>query len=277
MTKNSLYMFEISYTFSETNEQKVLDTVEPFIDFLQLECDRYMFHIIKNEKYQIEGTVRRKKKTRLSSWRSTIKCSEFKELEIKRVDDFTKRFLFTYKLSCANRIAGPFADRRLYIGSDLPKSLLPWQKKLDIYLSGKIDPREIIWVKCNGCSGKSTLCKWLVFYKNALKLSFGNSGDLLNLVSKNLGRRIYLFDLTRSKPKDASMNCIYNCIENIKDGLFVNTKYNTRLCIMEPPHIVCFSNFFPDFAGLTKDRWNIIVLPDNCNPHKNKIVRRFKL
>ena len=47
----------------------------------------------------------------------------------------------------------------------------------------------------------------------------------------------------------------YAAIEEVKDGMFYNGKYESSMVIYNPPHIICMANFPPDLDKLSKDRW----------------------
>ena len=67
---------------------------------------------------------------------------------------------------------------------------------------------------------------------------------------------MYIFDISRTVPT-GSMNEIYMALESVKNGYFVNTKYDTGVCCMEIPHVIVFSNHLPKLSALSGDRWKI--------------------
>lgn len=112
------------------------------------------------------------------------------------------------------------------------------------------------------------------FHHKVPKLTFGKASDLLNLVAKMKGRRGYIFDCSRTVPKDQSMDDIYCAMENIKNGHFTNTKYETEEILMDPPHIICFSNWLPDLSKLSRDRWIVVDLeqPEQAVNYLNNFI-----
>lgn len=175
-----------------------------------------------------------------------------------------------YCMKGDTRQAGPWADKRIYMGEDLPVQLEGWQIELDELYDSSPDDRSVIWINNHqGSGGKSKFCKYMCFHKDCLKLSYGKAGDLLNLVSKNQGRKMYLFDLTRSKPAELSQADLYAAIEAIKDGHFANLKYETSTVMMAPAHCVVFANEWPDISALSKDRWDFYTVESRreaCQP-----------
>lgn len=169
-----------------------------------------------------------------------------------------KHALKGYCMKATTRISGPWADRNIYMGQDLPTELYPWQTRIVNDLDKPVT-RKINWYyDDSGGRGKSTLSKWLYFHKGIITLTFGNAGDLLNLVSKFPGKPGYIFDLSRTKGGKSSMAEIYQSMESIANGYFINTKYECDVVCFNSPHVIVFSNHLPDKSKLSADRWNII-------------------
>jgi hypothetical protein len=49
----------------------------------------------------------------------------------------------------------------------------------------------------------------------------------------------------------------YAALEEVKDGIFYSGKYESRMCMYNPPHIIVMANFPPDTSKMSKDRWVI--------------------
>lgn len=146
--------------------------------------------------------------------------------------------------------------------------LKDWQKRLLAILNGEPDERKVIWIYDSvGNSGKTTLAKHLCikYPDEALYLTGGPSnckyGVTSFLYSKTKGKlernhrelKIALFDFTRSQDDRVS----YQAIEEIKNGIFFNTKYESMMVTYNKPHVVIFSNFYPELNKLSQDRWDI--------------------
>lgn len=173
-----------------------------------------------------------------------------------------KEQLKSYCMKTDSRVAGPWASTNIYLGKDLICQLRPWQQEIVNMINTQPDPRKIYWYYDEkGGKGKSSLAKYMYFHHKVLTLSIGKASDLLNLVFKMQGRKMYVFDISRTVPR-AMMTEIYMALESIKNGYFVNTKYDTGVCIMETPHIVVFSNMRPKEEALSKDRWIIKVMDE---------------
>lgn len=123
------------------------------------------------------------------------------------------------------------------------------------------DDRTINWVvDVEGNYGKTTVAKHLcIKYPNQVLYLGGKASDIKYGIFKFLQNekndlKICIFDFTRSVENFIS----YQAIEECKNGIFYNTKYESEMCIYDPPHIVIFANFHPDLDKLSLDRWNII-------------------
>jgi hypothetical protein len=143
------------------------------------------------------------------------------------------------------------------------KVLRLWQQELLDMLDSEPDDRTINWVvDIEGNAGKTSLAKSLcIKYPNGVLYMGGKSADIKYGVFKFLQNekndlKICIFDFTRSIEGYVS----YEAIESIKNGIFFNTKYESEMCLFDPPHIVIFSNWEPELNKLSLDRWNVITL-----------------
>lgn len=176
-------------------------------------------------------------------------------------------------------VAGPWFDgeepEKEYDGKDvmeIEKSPFPWQKFILEEIEKEPNKRTVNWiVDEGGCSGKTTLAKYLGWKKKALYITFGKAGDLINFVYKRRAMNTYFLDLSRTKPKDAYMEDIYAAIESVKNGIIVNTKYETGDKYFAPPHVWVFANMAPNMSALTPDRWALWTIEDKkIVPYKEK-------
>lgn len=171
-----------------------------------------------------------------------------------------------YCLKEETRVAGPWGDKPIYMGADLwPEEQMPaWQKVLLATVRDNPDNRTMIWV-CDkvGNNGKTKFCKYLCFKENAVGLTYGHSNDILNLVSKMPGRSVYIWNLTRAKPANLSELDLYAAMESVKDGFFVNMKYETKQILMNPPHVIVLANHWPQHQQISADRWSFKEIVDS--------------
>jgi len=166
--------------------------------------------------------------------------------------------LQSYVLKRETRVRGPWHDGSTYIGEDLIVQLYPWQEEIKTSIAGRPDSRSInVLVDETGNTGKSAFCKYMCWHHKIPVLGWGKTGDLLHLVSKCPNRIAYIFDLSRSKPADWARDDIPAAMEGIKNGLFINTKYECSQVIMKTPHVWVFTNHVPNIQTMSRDRWRI--------------------
>lgn len=148
-----------------------------------------------------------------------------------------------------------------------------WQQDFVNMIESPPDERTIHWYYDPvGNCGKTTLAKHLCLkYKNEIIcLSGGPAGCkygvmsfLFNKVKSKWERndkklRAAVFDFPRSVEDKVS----YQALEEVKNGIFFNTKYESMMVVYDCPHVAIFANFLPDTSKLSADRWKIIDLSD---------------
>lgn len=134
-----------------------------------------------------------------------------------------------------------------------------WQKDIIEIIKHEPDDRSVYWYWSEeGNRGKSSFVKYLVVKHNAVPAISGKYADIVNLISKqNMNRcRLIVFDIPRNNGNSVS----YSAIESIKNGLLVNTKYETNFKVFNPPHVIVFSNKPPETEKLSSDRWHIVKI-----------------
>lgn len=148
----------------------------------------------------------------------------------------------------------------------LPTTLRGWQNEIINIVERELtvpDDRKIHWIYDErGNSGKTVLAKWIITKypnMNPIYLS-GKAGDckcaVAKMVALEKAPKIAIFGFVRTNEKHIS----YQAIEEIKDGIFFSGKYDSGMCVYNPPTIICFANFYPDTEALSFDRWNIVNL-----------------
>ena len=166
-----------------------------------------------------------------------------------------------YCMKDATRVDGPWSDKPIYLGKDLwpEERMPPWQRTMLDIIKKEPDDRTMYWIYDPvGNNGKTKFIKTLVYKYDACNLGYAHSGDVLNLVSKLPGLKVYAWNLTRSKPAQLSEQDLYSAMESVKDGIFINTKYETSRVLMNPPHVLVFANHLPKTQHISTDRWKIM-------------------
>jgi len=251
---NQLYRWSITW-FATIDDH---DTIAKCFDTI---CKEYIYQLercptSKNTHYQcfvkLDKKRRHKELCKLLNGLglSGADCSPAKDTEaLKR-----------YAGKNESRVAGPWSDKPIYLGQDLIQieQMYPWQKEILDMVGTAPDNRKIYWYyDKHGGAGKSSLSKYLYFHHKVITLTIGKASDILNLVYKMQGKSMYIFDISRTVTAGV-MTEIYAAMEAVKNGYFVNTKYDTGVCCMARPHVIVFSNMLPKYSALSLDRWEII-------------------
>lgn len=137
-----------------------------------------------------------------------------------------------------------------------PIVLQKWQAELLDYLEEEPHPRQMLWyVDQVGGMGKSTFSRQLAITHNALYLTSTATDRVLRCYNN---QRVVIMDITRDIGLQDAIN--YSCIETLKSGIGFSSMYEPRQMLWNTPHVIVFSNFFPNYSRLSQDRFNIITL-----------------
>lgn len=140
----------------------------------------------------------------------------------------------------------------------LIQSLRPWQQEVVDLVSQVPDERTIHWYwEPDGGVGKSSLVKLLCAKHGALVCA-GKAADMKHMVAERCKRQrppiVVIFDIPRSSLGYLS----YTGIEEIKNGCFASTKYESGMVVMNSPHVLVFANHEPDYQAMSLDRWKVV-------------------
>lgn len=141
------------------------------------------------------------------------------------------------------------------------RELKPWQKTIHGLLEKEPQPREIVWVyDSEGGGGKTSLGLYLqaTFPDDVQVVVPGRSQDLAHVIIP--GKKMYLFDIPRTQGEFVA----WSFIEELKNGFFLKSKYQSEIVLMKPPHVVVMSNRRPpvstETSGFSEDRILMISL-----------------
>lgn len=152
-------------------------------------------------------------------------------------------------------IIDDLADRHLY---DWQKCVL---EEIIPFEQSTRDIRTINWiVDPIGACGKTCLAKHMCMTNELCIYITGKSADVKFAISgMKVKPEICLFDFTRSNEQYVS----YQAIEEVKNGIFFSTKYESRQVIFNPPTVIIFSNWMPDIDKLSIDRWKVYMVTED--------------
>lgn len=137
------------------------------------------------------------------------------------------------------------------------QELYGWQAMVKEMLDEEPDGRTINWLwEPTGNSGKTVMAKFICSKYRAIYVN-GKGADAKYAVSAFVQKN-ELQAVIFGYPRSAEEYINYGCIEEIKDGIFFNSKYESGMCMYNPPHVFVFANFPPDESKMSADRWNVI-------------------
>lgn len=182
----------------------------------------------------------------------------------KPASDDGKEMLKAYVMKDDTRIAGPWADRPIYMGRDLScmDNPYPWQESILDIISNDPDDRTILWIDDSGGNiGKTKLLKYLCYNKKAKRVPMGNATQLkTNIIAQGV-HRCYCVDIPRSLGSTERMQDLISALEELKGGWVSSAMYGKHQeLFMEPPHVIIFSNMPPPMHMMSLDRWQIYTV-----------------
>ena len=145
-------------------------------------------------------------------------------------------------------VAGHLADpyKPIVINTD---TFYEWQTEVVEFLEMNPNNRTIYWVTdSKGGRGKSALCQWLMVEKGAIMLA----GKIADMAFQYNNEGIVCFDITRAQAEVSEH--LYSFAEKLKNGVLISTKYETKLKLFKPPHVIFFANRLPPAGVWSADR-----------------------
>lgn len=135
-----------------------------------------------------------------------------------------------------------------------------WQLELVNIVKEIPDERTVHWYwSKNGNVGKTAIAKYLVVKHGATYVN-GKACDMKFAIAKLIEKTGIAPEIVIcGYPRELSSHQIsYNGIEQIKDGLFFSTKFESTTCVFNSPHIIILANTPPCKEKLSEDRWHIV-------------------
>lgn len=189
-----------------------------------------------------------------------------------------KEQLRLYCMKDDTRIDGPWTDGRSvpYMMKDLQQisaKRFPSQEQILQMVKQEPDDRSVIAiVNPKGNAGKSKLVKYCRMKKMVWTVPFGTATQLKTAVIAHGAERAYFVDVPRTLGREDSLADMYSTIEELKNGNVSSGMYGKDgELLMEPPHVIVFSNQIPDTYLISADRWKFYYLHDR--DHKLMLIR----
>lgn len=134
--------------------------------------------------------------------------------------------------------------------------LREWQQNLNEKLNREPNSREIIFIiDTVGNTGKTWFARY--YQKNHEHVQIlkpGKKNDMSMCLNEDT--RVLFVDCPRSKNEFLQ----YDFLEEVKDGFVASYKYESRIKLLAPCHVVVLTNDNPDPTKLSSDRYTNITL-----------------
>ncbi len=249
-------------------------------EFFDTWCDRFCYQLELGEEtkklhfqgygryYSTAGIRESSFVNKCLDWFSESAWLEF-SFSIKYASNRGKLELERYVTKEETRIEGPWCDNTWspppdeYDFEDLACMSVPypWQHQMISLISAKCsDRRTIHWIyEPDGNVGKSMFAKYVCCkLKLAKRINLGTATQV-KASSIEVGQsNCYIADIPRSTGKDERMTDMLSAIEELKNGWVGTCMYGKhKELIMNPPHIIIFSNDKCPYHLLSADKWKV--------------------
>lgn len=236
------------------------------LDILLSHSEKFVYQLEEGDEKtpHFQGFVKLAKRARLDTLKGYCERAHFEACKGSAMDNYV------YCTKKGGALAGPWIKgyRRPVVDPLGGKELRPFQQDIMKIVDSDMEDRSIHWFwETVGNIGKSALCKHLLLTRpSEVLLLGGKAADMKYAISKfceNIENdlKIVIIDI----PRTAENYISYIGIEEIKNGAFFSTKYESGQCVFNPPHVICFANFAPNTYTMSADRWNVCDLNVSCD------------
>jgi len=270
------------FTFFTTEKDKTSD-LKLVLNWCKEACSEYGFQLENppSGKLHFQGRVKVINKRRLTSLYGkknplTAQC-HWSVTSNGAIGGSTKN-VFHYVTKIETRVDGPWTHMDAEgpvlfddVTVDIKDIVLrPFQQKL-VDMSKVYNKRQIdVIYDPKGNCGKSVITSYLYVHHGAIPLpAFNDFKDLLQAASSMCYRGkskehvpCFIFDFPRAMNKE-KLSSLYSAIEQIKNGMMIDTRYKCRVTKINPPRIFIFTNTMVDFNLLSGDMWKVWTIKDN--------------
>lgn len=275
------------FTWNETPSSDatlpaLLPSEKDLRDFLHENCEDYVFQLEQGEvsgKLHYQGCFKTLNRVRhstlLSRFVQRFSCIHREDLCINLTIDrmqATWTESVTYCTKAETRVGNIISMKKAipYSGEDTAflddeSKRYPWQNFIygKVFENDKVSivpagDREIYWIFDPwGNSGKSKFVKYLCTNNSdVVKVSFGTAAQLRSSIISIGPKAVYLIDTPRTLDSNDSIPALISTLEDIKNGFVVSSFYGKhQQLLMDPPHVIVFSNKACPQDMLSKDRW----------------------
>ncbi|UOF78644.1 rep protein [Circoviridae sp.] len=221
-------------------------------------CKKYIFQEEKGEKNgteHLQGSV---------SFITKARLTELKKIDKRIHWEATKNVEAADKYACKEETRNGevyrFEKKKAFIRKKSKFDDIEPRSDIISLIEQEPDNRTINWVWSNeGGVGKTSTCAYIEHNYENVCIANGKGHDIKNSIIAHLADNeldVLIINVPRCNENYVS----YSAIEEVKDGLIYSGKYEGGFANIEHPHVIVISNFYPDTAKLSEDRWNIIEI-----------------
>lgn len=256
-------------------DMKVDELIAKTLEFCEFNCKKYIFQLEKCPQtggYHIQGYVVLKIRRRYTELEKLLHGSHWEACN----GNDEKCMKYCCKEESAdlnyNFYQKGFNNARRWRVSqlDIITNLYQWQCDVLRLMDSKQYniKRHVIWIyDFVGNVGKTAFAKYLCYKHGAIYVCNGKSADIRNIIFNTdmmVENRMIVANYAK-----CTEHINYQVIEDIKDGIICNTKYETGMKLFNSPHFIAFSNQMPDISKMSEDRWLIFEIIDQRLVAKN--------
>lgn len=239
-----------AYRWCFTLASEGMSQLSQLFHILQENCKKFQFQLERGEEggevgyLHWQGVFSLKVKHRMNEVKNLL---GYNIMHLEPCQNWYASMTYTSKEE--SRVAGPWNEKTVLVKTIT--ELRPWQIELEKECLTEPDDRSIHWFyDRNGNNGKTVFAKYMAVRHSATVLSSGKTADLAYICDSP---RIVIFNLARSVEDRFN----YQALESIKDGMILSAKYESKMKLFNPPHVIVLANWLPDMEALSRDRWRI--------------------
>lgn len=272
MASTSCYVWDFTHWSREDDgiDEKRL------ADHLGEHCKQWAFQLeaTKDGKLHWQGRMSLRSKKRLPELVSFMKGTVMEGAHWTPTS-VANRENVSYVMKADTRVKGPWTHKDPKPEEEpvelKGKVLYKWQEKVVLSLKEEKDDRKVNCViDLAGRMGKGWLRKYVLYNKIAAVIPDCNEAKTMSQFAFAFPHKGYVIDIPRARGKKHSRAELWRGIEQLKDGLVVETRYKPQMRqLAVAPTIWVFTNEVPEFSLLSEDRWCLWCV----DPETNDLIR----
>lgn len=218
------------------------------------------------ENYHYQGYARRARNQKI---RATAILKEFPECQWIQFDPASSHGMDSLRRYCMKedtRHAGPWGDPKFTLSRKLDQQLedkaLPWHARIFNSMKELASPRTVNFLSDpQGFTAKSLFRALASTKMDQLVFTCGDLIDSKDMreriVTAGGGKRLYVFDIGRSKSAKASWQDLYSVVEAIKSGKVTKDKHEAVTVDTRGAHVWVLMNAEVKETALSQDRYRM--------------------